>query len=168
MFRKIFSIFLCFLIVTPDSFFADEKEKYTIAILDLEANGVSNREARSISNILRTCFVQMVKSKKYTKSSNIKYTVVDRSQMDKIFEQFDIQNTGCTYMSCAIEFGKMLSAERVIIGSIGLVGDTYIINASIVDVETAAIMAVAYDKYEGSIKNLLEYSIPNVINETIA
>jgi len=39
------------------------------------------------------------------------YTVVERSQMDKIFEQFEIQNTGCVDISCAVGFGKMHSVE---------------------------------------------------------
>ena len=73
--------------------------------------------------------------------------------------------TGCTDVSCAIELGKILNSERVIIGPVGLVGETYSITARIVDVETAEIVAVADYMYKGMIDNLLTTGIPSVVNE---
>ena len=95
------------------------------------------------------------------------YTVVERSQMDKIFDQFDIQNTGCTDVSCAVEFGKILSAERIVIGSVGLVGKTYSITTRIVDVETAATLSVADYTYTGPIDDLLTTGIQSAVNDLL-
>ncbi len=48
--------------------------------------------------------------------------------MDKILDQFKIQDVLCSDDSCAVEFGRLLSVQRIIIGSVGLVGETYIIS----------------------------------------
>jgi len=92
--------------------FSQEANTYRIAVLDLQPIGVSQIEARALSEKLRSSVSQLIE----TGDSKDKYTLVERSQMAKTFEQFDIQNTGCTDISCAVEFGKMLSAERIVIG----------------------------------------------------
>ena len=52
------------------------------------------------------------------------YTIIERSQMDKIFDEFKVQSTGCTDIACALEFGKILNVETIIIGEVGLVCGT--------------------------------------------
>jgi len=172
MFRKALSIILIFLLLfigfpLPPSSYAQDNDEYTIAVLDLDANGISESEARSLSNSLSLQVSRVISSEKYKDTSNIIYTVVERSQMDKVFDQFEIQNTGCTDLSCAVEFGKMLSVERIIIGSVGLVGETFTLNTSIVDVETAQIINVAGYKLRGQIDELLDVGIPEVVNELL-
>ena len=108
---------------------------------------------------------RLVNSAEYKENTKVAYTVVERSQMDKIFEQFEIQNTGCTDVSCAVEFGKMLSVERIVIGSIGLIGKTYSISTRIIDVESSGTISVADYSYAGEIDDLLNTGIPEVVNE---
>ena len=169
MFRPFLSLLLSFLLVlqgfvwySPAS--AQEKTSHTLAVLDLIANGVSEFEARSLSSSLRGQVTREIMSERYRNLSKIDYTVVDRSQMDKIFDEFKIQSTGCTDISCAIEFGKILSVEKIIIGEVGLVGGTYTLNASIVDVETAKVTAAAEYKYAGAIDNLLNRGMPRIVD----
>ena len=172
MIRAFISVILSFLLASAGfipsyTSFAQERNEYTIAVLDLEATGISESEARSLSNNMRVQITRVISSDEFKKTSAVMYTAVERSQMDKIFEQFEIQDTGCTDISCAVEFGKMLSVERIIIGSVGLVGETYTININIVDVETAKILNVADYRLRGAIDRLLNEGIPNVINELL-
>ena len=172
MIRKILSVLVSVLLTLmgfgqPLLSFAQEENEYTIAVLDLNANGISQAEARSLSSNLRVQVTRAVISEEFKKKSGISYTVVERSQMDKIFEQFDIQNTGCTDISCAVEFGKMLSVERIIIGSVGLVGETYTINISIVDVESSRTLQVADYRFKGEVDNLLNEGIPDVVSQLL-
>ena len=172
MIRGILSIILSVLlflmgVFQPRLSCAQEKNEYTIAVLDLNANGISQTEAKSLSNSLHVQLTRTVTSEEFIKKSGISYTVVERSQMDKIFEQFDIQNTGCTDVSCAVEFGKMLSVERIIIGSVGLVGRTYTINISIVDVESTKTLQVADYRFKGEVDNLLNEGIPDVVGQIL-
>ncbi len=144
---------------------AQEIKEYNIAVLDLNAKGISEVETDYLSEYMRGQITRLVTSKEYINTTNIIYTVVERSQMDKIFEQFEIQDIGCTDVSCAIEFGKMLNVEKIIIGSVGLVGKTYSIATRIVDIETAKTTAVADYVFTGQRDNLLTEGIPSVVNE---
>ena len=170
MLHKIISVLLCFLmfqigLIIPFPSWAQEKESYNIAVLDLIANGISETEALSLSDNMRGKFAEIATSEKFNKETNTSYTLVERSQMDKIFDEFDVQNTGCTDISCAIEFGKMLNVERIVIGSIGLVGETYSIQARIVDVETSKILVVSNEIFKGPRDNLLTTVIPGIVHE---
>jgi hypothetical protein len=87
--------------------------------------------------------------------------------MDKIFDQFDIQNTVCTDVSCAIEFGKMLQADRIIIGSVNFIGKTYNVTTRMIDIETAKSLSVSEVDYRGSIDGLLGSRIKDVADELL-
>jgi len=172
MSRKILSYILSFLmlnsgLIPPHVSHAHETETCTLAVLNLSAQGISTSEAAFLSEHLHAQVLRVVASEDFKKTTNMNYTVVERSQMDKIFDQFDIQNTGCTDISCAVEFGKILSAERIVIGSVGLVGKTYSITTRIVDVETAATLSVADYTYTGPIDDLLTAGIQSAVNDLL-
>lgn len=135
---------------------------YMVAILDLSANGVSEAETRSLSNELRTYITELLNSKEYQSNAADRYTVLERSQMDKILDQFNIQNLGCTDIACAVEFGKMFNVERIIIGSVGLVGQTYTMSLSIVDIESSVTLKGASYRTAGTRDDLLNEGIPEV------
>ena len=48
---------------------------------------------------------------------------------DIISDEFNLQTVVCDSDSCAVEFGKMLEADRVILGTVGLIGETYSVSA---------------------------------------
>ena len=170
MLRPFISFILSFLLafidfIPPRLSCAQEIKEYTIAILDLSPKGISQSEADYLSEYMQGQVTRLVNSAEYKENTKVAYTVVERSQMDKIFEQFEIQNTGCTDVSCAVEFGKMLSVERIVIGSIGLIGKTYSISTRIIDVESSGTISVADYSYAGEIDDLLNTGIPEVVNE---
>jgi len=170
MFHKNISVILIFLLplmgfIPPNLSHAQEKQEYTIAVVDLDAKGISQAETDYLSEYMRGQVTRLVSSEEYKERTGINYTVVERSQMDKIFEQFEIQDTGCTDISCAVEFGKILSVERILIGSVGLVGQTYSMAIRIVDVESAGTIAVADYTYAGQIDDLLRTGITSVVDE---
>ena len=43
--------------------------------------------------------------------------------------------TGCTDDACAIEFGKILAAEQVVLGDLSTIDGKFVLNAKIIDVE---------------------------------
>ena len=147
---------------------AKTPDRYTIAVLDLEANGVSNTEAKGLSEKIRTRISWLVNNDFYKNNPGTDvYIVVERSQMDKIFDQFDIQNTGCTDVSCAVEFGKMLQADRIIIGSVNLIGQTYNVTTRMIGVESSQTLSVSEVDYRGSIDGLLGSRIQDVADELL-
>ena len=172
MFKKIISVYLILLLafigfLPPQMSLAQNRETYTLAVLNLEAQGVSLIEAEVISERLRSRVSQTLRSGKYRDSDRDQYMVIERTQMDKIFDQFEVQNTGCVTDSCAVEFGKMLGVERIVIGSIGLVGNTYSVSARIVDVETTETIVVADHLYPGSIDKFIKNEISKVSDKLL-
>ena len=147
---------------------AQGKRTYTLAVLDLSANGISDSEARSLSDFLRGSITEAVASERYRKSPKAVYArTIERSQMDKIFDQFNTQNTGCVSDSCAVELGKMLGVERIVIGSVGLVGRTYTVQARIVDVGSTEIVASSTYTFRGERDTLIEKGVPTIVSELL-
>ena len=131
---------------------AQDDRVYTLAVLDLEPNQVSLGEAKGLSDKLRSEMSQLI-----TRGSNLKarYDLLERTQIDKILDQFEIQNIGCVSDSCAVEFGKMLQADRILVGSVSLIGETYSVIARIVDVESSKTVASADRQLRGSIDDVM-------------
>ncbi len=171
MFKKLIALYMSFYLVLPciipvNVAFAQNNKEYTIAILNLDAKGVSQVESEVLSERLRSYVSQLLNSPEYNASGDKdRYLVVEQTQVDKILEQFEIQNIGCVSDSCAIEFGKMLQVDRIVIGQVGRVGNTYSVSARIIDVESRKSMATADRQLRGSIDDVMSSVIMEVGDE---
>ena len=105
---------------------AQALEKMTIAVMDLEPQGVDPTIAQTLSEIMRTELL-----------NTGRFEVLERAQMDRLIEEMKLQQTGLTDAQDAAELGKMLNVEKLIIGSIGQMGSTYQVNVRLVDVGRA-------------------------------
>ena len=56
--------------------------------------------------------------------------------MKDLLEEQRFQITGCVEQACAVEIGRLLGARKMVIGSVGKVGDTFTVSLRMVDVET--------------------------------
>ncbi len=173
MLKKICSLYLAVYLVmlgmTPPITVQAQSDKVsTIAVLDLIAKGVSQVEAEVLSERLRAHISQQITSPEYTaQKDKDQYLVVEQTQIDKIFEQFEIQNTGCVSDSCAIEFGRMLQVDRIVLGQIGYIGNTYSVSARIIDVESGKSIASADHQHRGSIDDIMSTVINEVGDELL-
>ncbi|MCD6308458.1 MAG: hypothetical protein J7M24_05625, partial [Candidatus Latescibacteria bacterium] len=171
MYRRVISLSLCialfFINITSTQYtYAQNSQRYTIAILDLDANGVSQTEAVITSDRLRHHITTIVTSPEYQSTlNNYQYSLIERAQIDRIFEQFDIQNTGCISDSCAIEFGQMLQADRIVLGRISKTRNTYSISARIIDVSSGEVISSSFQSFRGRFDFLLNKTVPMVGNE---
>ena len=102
-------------------------EKMSIAVMDLEPQGVDSSIAKTLSEIMRTELL-----------NTGRFEVLERAQMDRLISEMKIQQSGLTDVQNAAELGKMLNVEKLIIGSIGQMGNTYQLNVRLVDVVKAA------------------------------
>ena len=170
--RKILSLTLCLIII----FFALIPQQksyaqngYHIASLNLVPTGVSEVEALVLSERLSYCIYRIISSPQYLSVKEAdRYTeILEREQMDRIFEQFEIQNTGCVSDSCAVEFGKMLQVDRIVIGSVGKIGDTYTLSDRIIDVGSAITINNVIRDHKGSIDALPGSIIQDLANELL-
>ena len=110
----------------------------TIAVLDFEGIGVSQEEARALSNRFGSEFLEL---------AEYKFTLVERQAMGEILKEQGLQQSGCVSSECAVEVGAALGAQLIIIGSISKVGTIFSVNARMLDVETSRILkSINYDQ----------------------
>ncbi|HNY91496.1 MAG TPA: CsgG/HfaB family protein [bacterium] len=100
----------------------------TIAVLTLEAKNVGQETADAVADILST---ELFNSQRFK--------VIERQAILRILEEQKLQMTGVTDMGKAVEIGKILNVEKILIGSVSRLGESYIINTRLVDVKTAAL-----------------------------
>ncbi len=104
------------------------QSKPTIAVLTLEAKNVGQETADAVADILSTELFNCQRFK-----------VIERQAIMRILEEQKLQMTGVTDMGRAVEIGKILNVEKILIGSVSRLGESYIINTRLVDVKTAAL-----------------------------
>ncbi len=117
---------LFFLISGFNSSFAADTIR--MAILDFEANNTSKYVAKAVTEFVST---EMAKKSELT--------IIERTQMGAILNEQGFQQLGCTDQTCAVEMGKLLSAKKILIGTLTKTETAFIITAKSVDVETGRI-----------------------------
>lgn len=130
------------------------EEKNNIAVMDLSANDVSPSTAIIVSDILRR---ELVNTKRLR--------VLERKNMEVILKEQVFQQTGCTTTDCAVEVGKILNVQKVLIGSISKIAGKLIIEVRLVDVEKADIWiaeSVRADTEEDLDKTIKELAIKTI------
>jgi TolB-like protein len=141
--KKLTIMFLLFIFSNPC--FTQDEKKLQIALLDFSnTGGLSRQETITLSNRLRSMLVQ-------TQA----LIVIERGKMEEILSEQGFQQTGCTTTECAVEAGKLLNVQKMVSGSIGKIGQTYTIDLSLIDVETAQIEKSFIQDYKGEIDGLL-------------
>jgi TonB family protein len=116
----------------------------TIAVFDLENNGLQDSEVRILTDRLQSELVKVGN-----------YTVVERKKIEKIFEEQKFQMSGCVE-ECLIEIGMLLGAKEIVIGSVGRFGSTYTISARLVNASTGEMIQSSDFDTDGSIDGLLK------------
>ena len=102
-------------------------QELRVAVVDFRGDGIDQATAGRISELIRN---DMVKSGKYR--------VIERSQIDKILNEQGFQQTGCTDTGCAVEIGKLLSANKMLVGTVMKVGQRIVITGRMVDVQSGS------------------------------
>ena len=106
------------------------QEIKTIAIMDFEAKGVDKNSASVVSDLFRD---NLFASKKFT--------VVDRNSMNEILKEQNLQQSlGCSSTECAVKIGRVLGVQGMIVGTLGKLGNAYILSTRLVNVENAKII----------------------------
>lgn len=97
-----------------------------LAVIPLNPVSVSRADATAFTGLVETALV---------KTGAL--TVLEQSQVNVILEAQERSVADCTDEKCAVEFGKLLAAEQIVLGSISSVGGKLIVNAKIIDVATS-------------------------------
>ncbi|MBU4445317.1 CsgG/HfaB family protein [bacterium] len=124
--KKIAIIFVPFLILSGCTAFAQEKQ--TIAVLPLE----SEEQLTSLSTTVADRF--------QTELFRIHFfKLVDRNSIAALFREQGLTLTGVIDSESSVKVGRMLSAQKVLTGSLRTTQSKYFITVNIIDVETGRI-----------------------------
>lgn len=113
-------IFIIILSAVP----ALSQERMRIAVMDFEARDLPKNESAKITELIRNELI-----------NSGMYTVIERAQMGAILKEQGLQQSGCTDVSCAVEIGKILSARKILVGTIMKLNNDIIITGRVVDIE---------------------------------
>ena len=122
-----------------------QSDKEKVAVLDFRLTvGMDPNEALTLTNYFRT------------KLSNTgKFRLMSRDAMIEIMDEQEF-NEACNSAECAVSAGRFLQTDKIVIGAIGKISNTYTITIQIIDVKTAEINNTVADTYVGDRNGLLK------------
>lgn len=130
----------------------------TIAVNDLSPRGVQASDAAIVSERLRSELVR-----------GGAFRVMDRGQMDVVLREQAFQQSGaCDQSECAVQMGKLLSVDQMVVGSVGKLGSLYTLSAQLLDVETGAIALSVNQDFQGPVEDLLSQAVPLIAAKLVA
>lgn len=132
---------------------AAAQEKTGLAVLQFEPRNISQAEAVILSDRLRAELV------------NTKYfNVLEREQMDKILREQKFQLTGaCNDASCLVRVGQLMAVSKMMGGTISKIGNTYTVQARVIDVEKGVIDKEVSVDFTGTIEDLQQWGMKKVV-----
>lgn len=123
-----------------------------VAVLPFEAGSMQPTEVRIIEDALATEILSSGKAR-----------VMERAQMDKILGEQGFQNSGtCDQNECAVKMGQLLGIDKIVVGSMGKLGETWVLSSRLVDVASGEVIASSTRKKEGAIDDIISTTVPDL------
>lgn len=136
---------------------ASQPKKPSCAVGQLQALRVDSMDVSILSEALTSSLL-----------STGKLRMLERSQMESILKEQGFQQSGaCDASECAVEIGKLLSVDHIVVGSVGHIGSSYVISMRMVDVGTGEIRTSSSRSVQGSIDQVLLQTIPDIAHELV-
>ncbi len=143
--KLIFFILTIFWFIQFPAMVSADYQKTKIAVLDFHLQG-KGYESDDMGEIVAEWFITaLVKGGRFD--------VIERKLLSKILKEHELIMTGIADESEAVRVGKVLGVKVIITGSVLQLKDFTEINARIIDVETATIMAAESVKSD-TVRNL--------------
>lgn len=130
--------------------------KVNIAVMPFESRaGIEPGEAESIADGFASQLQQTGR-----------FTVVDRKQIQAILQEqgFQAMQSGETEASRA---GKMLAVRKMLTGNMGKLGEKYVFNVKMTDVETGSIDISISKTYDDDLEDIFDEFIPQLVQEIV-
>ncbi len=146
--KAVWILVLFIALITPGFVFGQD----TLAVLDFTTEAVSRTEMKAI--------VEYLSAELFNTG---KFIVIDVSQRETILNEMEFSMSGCTDESCALEIGKLLSAETIVTGTLSKIGSRYLMSVKMLETETSKTLATSNGKY-GDLDELID-GLENVAAE---
>lgn len=81
--------------------------KPRVGVLTFNAEGLSEQDARALTEMFKSSLFHIGK-----------YRMIDRSEMEAVFDEFEYSQSGCASDSCVLKVGRMLTAQYMVFGNV--------------------------------------------------
>jgi len=108
----------------------------SVAVLPFLARELPAAEGAAVADLLRVRLVQLGHC-----------TVVEREQIESVLKEQAFQGSGLTDAKTAVKVGKLLGAERMVIGSVGTIDTRKFFTVSVVSVDTGVVEKAEYARW---------------------
>ena len=115
-----------------------------IAVKDFEAVGISENEAKILTDRFRVSLFQ-----------TNRFKIIERDKIDAILEERGFQKSDCISDECIVEICRLLGVEKMFAGSIGNVNSLYIITIRYIDIKTGEVSDIFDFKFNTEFESLL-------------
>ena len=96
-----------------------------VAVPGLKGTNVSQSVVSACRSLVETALIKTQR-----------FSVLSYTDIEKILAAQEFSLSDCTDEACAVEIGKLLAAEQIVVGEISGIGEKFILNLRLVDVAT--------------------------------
>jgi tetratricopeptide (TPR) repeat protein len=115
-----------------------------VAVLGFQIENLPASEGKLILDLLTSALV-----------GTRRFRVLDRSQQEAVLREIEFSLSDCADEKCQIEAGRLLAADQIVVGSLGRVGQRYVISAKLLEVQSGEVLGSAYQVYR-SLEELVD------------
>lgn len=126
-----------------------------VAVLPLSSQGVDSVSALVVTDALSDELLHTGKVQ-----------VMERSQIRAILDEQGLQKSGaCDGSECAVQTGRLLAVQEVVVGTIGRLGDSYSLSVRLVDMTTGQVSRSSHRMQQGAIDAVVAQALPEIAAE---
>lgn len=127
----IYYLFFALVVLVNGNVVKAETKVLKVAILDPATPGNNDPALQmGVRELISNCFVNYGQE----------YSIVERSQLDKVMQEARFSNTDAVDESQATELGRLAGADRVVLSVISKMGTRSLISVKMINVETASVV----------------------------
>lgn len=94
-----------------------------------------------------------------------RFTVIERKRLDAVLKEQGFQSMQGG--EDASKAGKILAVRKMFSGSIGMLGEKYVVNLKMIDVETSRVNLAISRMYDDDIEDIGEEFLPGIVREIL-
>ena len=100
-------------------------QKPRVTVIPFNSIGISKSDAQGLTLLFETAL-----------HNTDAFTLIEQMEAESILKAQEYSLGDCVDEQCAIEIGRLLSADQIVLGTVGRVADIYYLAVKIIDVQT--------------------------------
>ena len=117
-------ITIALILVTLNILSVQAQDKPRVSVMAFNASQVSKEATATLTILFETELVNIGT-----------FDVIEQTNAEAILKAQEYTLQDCTDEACAIEIGKLLSADHIVLGTVSLLDNKYIINVKLIDIQ---------------------------------